>query len=415
MIRQWLRHPLHRGRLAAALIALVALSIALPFALGADARHLSAYADGAEDLSDFRARLPAASSAILSTPASLHDVEDASKAVYVAIGPERRYDDAEARAILTFLEAGGNVLIADEGGYGNRIAAAAGFAFDTDRVLDSEGYRGRTTLPVATAHVDTSDPGYRVVFNLPSKITPLSNAKLHDVLAWSSSALALNGSFLDKNDNREIEQGDEPGPHRLIVRTSIGQGTLLLVADTGLFMNEQLRIPDSSYQNADYTAKLLEALALGDRTIYLDESRHAQPPLVAAWNDALRTLGRLTTGIMAPLLIVGLVVLTYLAWYYTRETEDWSHHGFDLGQDVSTPADIQPDVDRLQRLARRRISERYNIPLEQVAAMPTEELQSLTGDRTLAEAAAGTLRSDPTPLFAAYAPHPVNPSPEAPR
>jgi hypothetical protein len=53
-------------------------------------------------------------------------------------------------------------------------------------------------------------------------------------------------------------------------------------------------------------------------------------------------------------------------------------------------------------MARHRISERYNIPLEQVAAMTTEELLAVTHDKPLSEAAAGALRGDPAPLFASF-------------
>lgn len=395
-----------------AVLALVALALVAPFALGTDARHLSAYADGAEDLSEFRAALPASTRALVGTPGVLLDVPEPERALYVAIGPERRYDDSEARAIIDFLKRGGSVLLADETGLGDRIAYEAGFAFEPDRLLDTVNYLGDMRLAKVEARVEPAGGPYNVVLNSPGKLTPLSNVGPHDVLATSSAAVYPNGSYVDNNGNGVIERSDTPGPHALIVRASVGRGTLVLVADTGLFMNAQMAL-GGDIDNGGYVRALVGSLAPTGTTVYLDESRHAQPATLALWNDAIRTLGRATTGGVAPIaLILILLVGAYLAWYYTRETEDWSVHRFDLGHANPAPDDVRADHARLQRMARRRISERYNIPLEQVAAMPAEELHAVTGDRTLADAAAGTLRSDPTPLFAQYAPAPVSSSPE---
>lgn len=411
-MRHWLREPRKRALLGLTLLGVIAVGLLAPFVFGGDARHLSAYADDREDLSAFRAQLQGSTEAILGSPAMLLDVDDPTKALYIAIGPERRYDDAESDAIIRFLREGGRVLIADERGYSARIAREAGLTVDGNLVLDSGGYRGDVRFPVVDASVTEGGSTYRVVFNLPSKITELSSVGAYGTLARSTASRGLNGSFVDKNDNLVIETSDEPGPHVLAARAVVGQGELVLVADTGLFMNEQLRVADSQYQNEAYVRALVSSLLPTGGTIFLDESRHAPPAPIAAWNNGVRTLARLTTGLAAPIFLLGLAVLTFVAWLYTRETEDWSHHHFDLGHKVPAPEDVRPDSGRLQRMARRRISERYNIPLEQVAAMPAEELLRVTGDRSLSEAAAGTLRGDPGQLFASLAPAPVSSSPE---
>jgi hypothetical protein len=73
-----------------------------------------------------------------------------------------------------------------------------------------------------------------------------------------------------------------------------------------------------------------------------------------------------------------------------------------VGAEVPAPEGVRPDLARAQRMARRRISEKYNIPMEQVASMTAEELLRVTGDKLLSEAAAGTLRADPAPLFRSF-------------
>lgn len=408
-----LRDPVKRGYVVMAVGGLLALALLLPFVLGSEGRHLSAYRDGKEDASSFREAVATRVSrvdALLATPSALRDVDDPARTLYVAIGAEREYDDDEVDAILGFLDRGGRVLLADETGFGTPIAYEAGFAFEAQRVLDTRSHLGNASFPVATVTVGGGDStAYRVVFNLPGKLTPLpSRVGFHETLASTSDAQFPNGSYVDEDENGLIDRGEAPGPFPLLVRADVGRGVLVLVADTGPFMNAQMGLGE--YQNDEFVAALVSSLVPRDGVLLLDESRHLPPAALAPWSDAMRQLARATTGPVAPFVLLGLLaLLTILGWRLTRDTEDWSHHAFDVGRPLPTPPQVRPDLDRLQRLARRRISEKYNIPVEQVAAMTTDELAATTGDRTLAEAASGALRADPTPLFSAYAPSPTPP------
>jgi hypothetical protein len=204
------------------------------------------------------------------------------------------------------------------------------------------------------------------------------------------------------NANGEIDRGDPAGPFPLIVRTHLGAGTLVLVSDTGLFMNAQVDLAE--YENAAYVRALAGSLVGRDGTILVDESRHAPAAPLAGFDDAARELGRATAGSLATYALVALLlVATVVGVLLTRATEDWSHHAHDVTREVPAPESVRPDLERAQRLARRRISEKHNIPLEQVAAMSAEQLLAACGDRLLAEAAAGTLRADPAPVFKSYA------------
>ncbi|HET6406139.1 MAG TPA: DUF4350 domain-containing protein [Candidatus Thermoplasmatota archaeon] len=399
----FLKDPVTRGWATMAVLGLVVLALLVPAVWNADDRHLTAFRDGREDASlmlDGISRKAARVEAILSTPHQLADVEDPARALLLILGTERRYSEGEARAVIDFIEAGGNVILADEGGYGTDIAAAAGFGIVNTNLVDTRNHAGDPTLVVATATVEGRS--YQVLFNKPTAVQPLRNANPYTVLAQSSPSLYPDGSFIDTNKNGKVDQTDGAAPGTsgfpLIVRTSIGAGTLVIVADTGLFMNEQTE--QRSYQNGDFVADLVGLLVPSDGVILIDESRHAPPAPLALYANTVRTLGRITAGSVAPFVTLALVVLGTLgAWYATRETEDWSHHEHDLGHEVPAPDDVRPDLGRAQRMARRRISERFNIPLEQVAAMPAEQLATLTGDKLLSEAAAGTLKSDPAPLF----------------
>lgn len=426
MIRDALKDPRKRAFLALAVLGLLALSLVWPLAIGRDARHLTAYREGDEDVSQLRQELADAGvqvHAIHSTPHLLGDVEAPGETLLVIAGNERRYGASEAEAVLAFLERGGSVILADETGFGTDVARAAGFVFSSERLLDDRSnLRGVSSLVVADATLGTER--YRLLFNSPTSIGALSRAGAYDVLALSSPAVGSDGSFLDRNGNGEIDQADSAGPFPLIVRTTLGQGTLVLVADTGLLMNEQMAIVQDDagapLDNAAFLRALVASLVPTDGAVLLDESRHAPTPLLAPWSNGVRALGRLTSGPVAPLATLALLLAATLAiWRATRETEDWSHHRHDVTRDLPLSADVQPDASRLQRMARRRVSERFNIPLEQVAAMKTEELQALTGDKPLSEAAAGDVRGDLAPHFRALsfapasAPSPSTLPPEA--
>lgn len=398
----FLKDPVKRGWALLAALGVVLVALAGPAVYDRDARHLTAYRDADEDVSAIREALEGRAGevqAILSTPHQLAAHERPDRVLFVSIGAERQYSEGEARAVVEFLRAGGNVILADEGGYGTDVAAEAGWAFGEQGLLDTSNFRADPSLVVAEGRA--ADRTFRLLFNAPTALVKLSNAGEHEVLAASSRAQYPEGSYLETNDNGEIDIADTPGPWPLVVRTQVGEGTLILVADTGLFMNQQAALVD--FQNADFVAALAGETIPSDGLVVLDEARHAPPPALAAVDNAVRTLGRATSGVVAPLATLAAVLLVAIVvWWTTRETEDWTHHVHDVGHEVPAPADLRPDLDRAQRMARHRISEKFNIPLEQVAAMPAEQLVTLTGDKLLAEAAAGTLRSDPAPLFRSF-------------
>lgn len=403
----WLKARRNRKLLAIVLLVVLGLLVLGPFVYARDARHLSAFREGDEEMGLARAELAAAAGAVdavTSTPHLLADVEEPSRVLFVAVGAERRYDADEAAAVIAFLRAGGNVLLADEGGFGTDVAREAGWAFGSQRLLDTRNHRGDPRLPVVDARAEPEGHAYRVLFNSPSVLRLLDDdgtAAPHVVLASTSAAEYPNGSSLDVNANGEVDRADPPGPHPLVVRAQVGEGILVLVADTGLFMDAQLRLVE--YENDDYVRALAKSLVPGDGRILVDEARHAPPAATALWDNAVRTLGRATTGTFAPfLLLTALLAASVLAWWRTRPTDDWTHHAHDVGALVPAPETLRPDLARAQRMARRRISERYNIPMEQVASMTAEELLRVTGDRLLSDAAAGTLRADPAPLFRSF-------------
>ena len=84
--------------------------------------QLSIYSDKWDCLSKFSDDLETEGyqvSHISSTPLYLREIENPSNSVFIAIGLEREYSRAEVSAIIDYLGDGGNVIIADDFGFGN--------------------------------------------------------------------------------------------------------------------------------------------------------------------------------------------------------------------------------------------------------------------------------------------------------
>src|SRR5438552_12456287 len=382
---QRMKDPSIRGWAALVVLVLVVGALAWPFVVGRDARHLTAYSDGPEDLSRLRAELDSTGARIQDVQASPHvlsSIPEPSKTVLLIIGPERRFDASETADVLAFLHAGGQVVLADETGFGSDVARDAGYAFSSQRVLDTNNYRGDPRLVTTTASGLGDGAEYRLVLNAPASLVALSDAQPADTLASSSAAKYPDGSYVDTNGNGVIDIQDQPGPFPLLLRTHVGAGTLVLVSDTGLFMNAQLGLAE--YDNARFARALVASLVPTGGTIVLDESRHAPTAALAPYENAARALGRATGGPIAPfVLLAALVAAGLVAWRLTRPTDDWRRHKHAAGPAPPLPDPVRPDLARAQRMARHRISERLYIALAQVAAMKAEGLVALCVDKTL--------------------------------
>lgn len=390
---RWARSHPRRVRSGATLAALVLLALALggPFVTQAfETRHLSAYADGPRDLSDFARDLALAAEgdaeprALATSPYMLDGVREPTEHVLFVFAVERSYTQGEARAILDFVRAGGTLVLANDVGNANVLSKEFGVLFGDKTILDRVNYRNDSQFPVVTVPYEGAD--YRVVMNAPSFATVV-DPKV-EVLASSSNGT----SFIDVNGNGEIDIRDQPGPFPLVMRTTYGDGRVVLIADAGLFMNEVLNLP--GFDNAAFGRALASSSITGGGAALIDESRHVPPPSARAGGEALRLFVLATT---TPTLRVVLGVLALAAAIggamLTRGTEDWSVHTFTVGEERPSPSTLAPTPERLQALTARAISERYNIPFEYLESASVDELARLTGDRELAAVAKGAERA----------------------
>ena len=193
-------------------------------------------------------------------PVRLRDLGDwdkhlspASNSTLFVIGPSSDFDEFDGIAVYDFLVDGGRVVLMDDFGTGNQLLELLELdvRFDGSLLEDPLFYEGDYGFPVIL-DIDFEDVD-EIVMNLPTGLTHEGG-----VIASSSPF-----SYLKTGDQIN---SDDMGAIPVIVSESIGEGEMIVISDSSLFINSMRSYKDNE--------KLLEALVRGDMLI--DES-HLMP------------------------------------------------------------------------------------------------------------------------------------------
>jgi uncharacterized protein (DUF58 family) len=237
-----------------------------------------------------------------------HDAAiDPSRTLLVVAGPAKSYTGQEAEALRSFVERGGQVLVADDFGQANSLTSPLGITFERVRLVEG---------PDASPQAALDGRTYRLGLEKPTglKLALLASA---NVLAWSSE-----GSFLDRDADGVIGAADPHGPFPLMAEVTPpgAAGRVLAVADTGLHGVAGADLA----QNRDLRQALL-AHALPDGGLVLvDESRSAADPGLTALANAVAAASATPWRYLLFAIAGGL--LLGLAAPYLRER--WQAHRF---------------------------------------------------------------------------------------
>ncbi|HWG92139.1 MAG TPA: DUF4350 domain-containing protein [Candidatus Thermoplasmatota archaeon] len=262
------------GLSLAAILVVVPLALLIPW--GSSARY-SAYDEGSDHLSEFRALFPEpeyATRAIVSTPLLLRDVADPAGHLYVAAGVEREYTEDEVEAIVDFAGRGGALLVMDDFQKANPLAARFGVQFDGAPLFDARFNGSRDFVRVDASVRSKAYPN--LLLNGPSTLSIAGATGRVTVLAESS-----RDSYTDVDGSGNVTDDDRAGPFPVAAAVTDGADRVVAVfiADAGLFGNDVLANEDHPlFRNANRAfARALLPLLLpdGQGTVYFDESRHA--------------------------------------------------------------------------------------------------------------------------------------------
>lgn len=154
------------------------------------------------------------------------------------INPEELYN---------YVANGGNVLIADDFGYGNYVLSKFPVSFGYGEVRNEKyNYGGKNSLPTVNSFKKqlTGKPVTNVVTNHP---TYLTSAIDQQDLAYFPEA-----SYVDKNFNG-VKDTDEPDESLVFAEAfEVGRGRIVVLSDPSVFTNGMLELGDNKafYENS---------------------------------------------------------------------------------------------------------------------------------------------------------------------
>ena len=415
------------GALAAACLLLLVVLAMLP---GAASRHsqLSAFDDGWDDISDFRADIeyhlgiPIEVRTIESSAAALDAIDDAGGMLYMAVGVERPYAYSEWAAIARFQDRGGSVMVADdfgEGGtllrYSDNIEAPAlmhvgdvpkaPWLFSDARLADVRVDRNpllvRVDVPVPdgrTLQLLLDDPSC-FVWNEEQGSEGRGGdpgAGDADVLAWSSDRSWIDA---DRDGRRDPAEGSRAYP------VIVYEEGMLLLSDPSVFINDMYH----RYDNREVLILLLETLLPKGGTVIIDESVHIEPGLGAevddlGLRDALRALGQPWP--MWPAITVLAVMVAVAVLASRRRPMRFVPHQDRLSERhmlLPGPMTLLGDYQEARALLLQRLRYAYGLDPAELPRLPPQLVAELLGDWNLARFALQPMPPDPVTLSAALA------------
>lgn len=182
------------------------------------------------------------------------------------VGPSTPYTGAEADAVHSYLTHGGRVLLADDFGEANTLLTRLNTStrFSGSLLSDALYMNRHPNMPVTFSPANASQS---IALNYATALVNVSG----EVMAWSSPFSVL----LDETNNTA-----RLGPYPVLVEEKIGDGELVLIGDSSLFINGM----------TGETGASVERL-VGGYSVFMDVSHH-QPSRHTVLQGYLRGTSR---------------------------------------------------------------------------------------------------------------------------
>jgi len=380
--------------LSAAVLLLLLFALFIPM-MGGDESQLSAYSDHWNDISEMRRMVDSlglASRSLLSGPRALSGA-DPENSVLVIMGVEKAYTAEERGAIQAFVRVGGNLLIADDFGYGGELLEALTgqhVGLRTEPLRDLRFSKNPDFVSVKVRiQSSLGIPAVDLLLNRPSALRM-------DALFLQASrpgyrfnpevvANASSHAWLDVNQNLERDPDETEMPYPVAAfYTMDGGGRLLAVSDPGIFINDMMGLAC----NRQFVLSVLINLGRGRSTVIFDESRHsARDPAAVAGSAAVRVATGFLENPAAIFLAILLAFLLSLHQYSGIPVPAPRRHKDALGDPrllhFRTP-DVSPHEFRRLRVAVvEKVRLAYGIAPEEFYPAMLPDLPSMLSDPEL--------------------------------
>lgn len=172
--------------------------------------------------------------------ALMYKVKDPSKSVLFIVGPSKPFLKSEVREVKRFLKDGGTLVVADDFGSGNDLLSKLGLSTRFENTIHDPLFKYKNSklprLLSFTSSTYTKNLS-AITFNYGAILKNLDhNAK---VLAYSTSFSYI---YEDKENS---ESKIKYGPFPVIAKVSFGKGTIILLADSSIFINSMISLNDN--------------------------------------------------------------------------------------------------------------------------------------------------------------------------
>lgn len=230
----------------------------------------------------------------------------------VIVGPTVPFEESESAKLRSYLESGGDILLADDYGSGNGLLQYLGVSarFSGKPLADIYFYSKTPTFPLVSDFAE--DPVTRnltaVIMDHPSYIETQNTSSIKIV------ALSSAFSFIDSLNNGAPSAGEKTQAYPMIVIDHVGNGLLILVANAHLFANEMINL----FDNRILFRNLLRVV---NGAVAFDVAHLAKAPLTVQriafknmLNDSVAALG----SVLAQLVVTATLVIAFSLAYLRK-------------------------------------------------------------------------------------------------
>lgn len=300
---------------AVGLLVALAISSVWPWSVE---RQMSAYTNNWNDASILRDALDRrgyGTEAILSSPRVLDQESDWNEHVLIILGVERPYTKQELASISHFLEKGGKLFLADDGGYSAPLLRTLAGDVSVNRSrLYSPDYIKNPDFIRASGYIDSGP-----VVNKKYSLLTDRPAAFQGAISGTPFIYTDNRSWIDGNNNKEKDLDEESGTYIL----GFFDTGNTFISDPSLFINDMA----VRFQNLALALDIINAMLPKGGKVIFDESRHVSSNageraqrqvydafMFVAFDDYVK-------GVLVAVCIVA--VLVYLR--FVRLPTDWYH------------------------------------------------------------------------------------------
>lgn len=235
---------------------------------------------------------------------------DYSRSILLIVGPSKSFSEQDAETVKAFLSGGGHVVLADDFGTGNDLVAKLGLNIRfSGFILRDPLFMDKSSALPRTLNFESSSYTANIsslALNYATSLTSLDSG--FKVLAYSSAF-----SYLDENGNGKPDKNEVVGPFPLIAELRYGEGNLIIISDSSIFINSMIN-------NADNRIFLIDLV--GNRTVYLDRF-HWIPGFFTQFKWALTQIYMfISTAEVKYTLLVTVLVLTFSFSGWSRRIEE---------------------------------------------------------------------------------------------